>query len=266
MSSPENPVVSEATAPAAAPLLPTRDPVWTGRDVAVLVLVAFYTLIFCVVVIGVCVAAFYPKQKPEDVAGMPVIAILAQALASAALLGAMYGMVVRRYRSPFWASVRWRWPKGSLALLSCTAGVAMALLVDFVAALAPIPKSLPIYKLFGTTASAYALAGYGILIAPVIEELFFRGFLFPVLARRSGVSAAVVLTSLAFMLIHVSQLAGAWLPLLILFLVGMAFTLARAWSGSVAVSYLMHLAYNATLFAGLFFATGYFRHMERMGQ
>lgn len=266
MSSPENPVVSEATAPAVAPLPPARDPVWTGRDVVALVLVAFFTLIFCGVIIGLYVAAAHSKQKPEEVAGMPVISILAQAFTSAVVFAAMYGMVARRYRSPFWDSVRWKWPAGALALLCATGGVAMALLVDFASSLAPVPKSLPIYKLFGTTASAYAMAGYGIFIAPVIEELFFRGFLFPVLARRRGLPAAVVLTSLAFMLIHVSQLAGAWLPLVILFFVGMAFTLARAWTGSVAVPYLMHLTYNATLFAGLFFSTGFFRHMERMSQ
>jgi len=268
MASFQDPLPAEpvASAEAPSPPPPARDPVWSGRDVIVLTLVAFLTLIFCGVVISLYVAAFYPRQKPEEVAGMPVVSILAQALTSAVLLGAMYGMVVRRYRSPFWESVRWMWPKGSLAFLWAFGGVAIALLVDFVSALAPVPKSLPIYKLFGSTASAYALAGYGILIAPVIEELFFRGFLFPVLARRSGVPLAVVLTSLAFMLIHASQLAGAWVPLLILFFVGMAFTLARAWSGSVAVSYLMHLGYNLTLFAGLFFATDYFRHMERMSQ
>jgi hypothetical protein len=245
---------------------PPRDPIWSGRDVVVLTLIALFTLILCGLVIGIYVAALYPKQKPEEVAGMPLISILAQALTSTVLLGAMYGMVARRYRSPFWESVRWRWPKGSLAILWCSAGVAAALLVDYLSALAPIPKSLPIYKLFGSTASAYALAGYGILVAPVIEELFFRGFLFPVLARRSGVPLAVVLTSLAFMLIHTSQLAGAWAPLLILFFVGVAFTSARAWSGSVAVPYLMHLGYNLTLFGGLFFATDYFRHMEKMSQ
>ena len=245
---------------------PVRDPVWSGRDVVVLTLVAFFALIFCGVVIGLYVAAFYPKQKPEDVAGMPVIAILAQAFTSTMLLGAMYGMVARRYRSPFWDSLRWRWPNGNLAFLCAIGGVAMALMVDYASSLAPMPKSLPIYKLFGTTASAYAMAGYGILIAPVIEELFFRGFLYPVLARRGGVPAAVLATSVAFTLIHVSQLAGTWLPLVILFFVGLAFTLARAWTGSVAVPYLMHLGYNLTLFAGLFVSTGFFRHMDRMAQ
>lgn len=245
---------------------PARDPVWSGGDVLVLALVAFFALIFCGVMIGLYVATVHPKQKPEEVAGMPVISILAQTFTSAAVFGAMYWMVVRRYRSRFWGAVRWKWPAGSLGFLCATGGVAIALLVDFASTLAPVPKSLPIYKLFGTTASAYALAGYGILLAPVIEELFFRGFLYPVLARRKGVPLAVLLTSVAFMLIHVSQLAGAWLPLVILFFVGTAFTLARAWTGSVAVPYLMHVAYNATLFAGLFLSTGYFQHMERMSR
>ena len=256
----DDPVPAEPSPP------PPRDPVWGGGDVAVLVAVAFFALILCGIVIALYLIAYHPKQKPEEVAGLPLLSILAQTLVSAAIFGAMYRMVARRYCRPFWDAVRWKWPDANLALACATGGVALALLVDFASAFVPVPKSLPIHKLFATTVSAYALAGYGILIAPVIEELFFRGFLFPVLARRSGVPAAVLLTSLAFMLIHISQLGGAWVPLLILFVVGTAFTLARAWSGSVAVPYLMHVGYNLTLFAGLFFSTGYFRHMERMSQ
>ena len=105
-SLPTEPAASAESLPPSPPLSPPRDPVWTGRDVAVLVLVALFALIFCGVVIGVYVAAFHPKQKPEEVAGMPVISILAQALTSAVVLGAMYWMVARRYRSPFWDSVR----------------------------------------------------------------------------------------------------------------------------------------------------------------
>jgi hypothetical protein len=48
--------------------------------------------------------------------------------------------------------------------------------------------------------------------------------------------------------------------------VGTAFTLARAWTGSVAISWVLHIFYNATLFTGLFLSTGYFRHMERLAQ
>ena len=262
MASPENPIFVEAPPPAP----PARDPIWTGRDVVALVLIAVFALIFCAAVIGVYVATFYPKQKPEEVAGMPAISVLAQTVTSALVIAAMYWMVVRRYHSRFWSALRWSWPTHQHALVCACGGVTIALLVDLTSSLAPMPKSLPIYKLFGTTASAYALAAYGILLAPLVEELFFRGFLYPVLARRLGLPAAVLLTSFAFMLIHISQLAGAWLPLLILFCVGTIFTLARAWTGSVAVPFVIHTFYNVTLFAGLFFSTGYFQHMERMTQ
>ena len=266
MASLQNSLPPEPSPPVETPAPPARDPVWTGGDVVVLLLIAFFTLLFCGVVIGVYAAAFHPKQKPEEVAGMPVISILAQTVTSVLVLAAMYWMVVRRYRSRFWSAVRWSWPAHQQALLCALLGVTMALLVDFASSLAPMPKSLPIYKLLGTTASAYALALYGILLAPLVEELFFRGFLYPVLARRFGLAAAVLLTSFGFMLIHTSQLAGTWLPLLILFCVGVIFTLARAFTGSVAVPFVIHTFYNATLFAGLFFSTGYFRHMERMMQ
>ena len=35
-------------------------------------------------------------------------------------------------------------------------------------------------------------------------------------------------------------------------------------TGSVAVSFVIHTFYNATLLGGLFFSTGFFRHMERL--
>ena len=65
MASPENPIVVEPPPPP-----PPRDPVWSGRDVLVLVLVAFFALVFCGIVIGLYVAAVHPKQKPEEVAEM----------------------------------------------------------------------------------------------------------------------------------------------------------------------------------------------------
>ena len=76
MASSQNPLPAEPVASAESPLPPARDPVWTGRDVLVLVLVALFALIFCGIVIGFYVAAFHPKQKPEEVAGMAVLSIL----------------------------------------------------------------------------------------------------------------------------------------------------------------------------------------------
>jgi membrane protease YdiL (CAAX protease family) len=111
--------------------------------------------------------------------------------------------------------------------------------------------------------SAYLLALFGVLVAPLIEELFFRGFLYPVLAKYLGTQVSIVLTAALFAVIHQGQLAHAWVPLAWLFVVGIILTTVRARTKSVANSVLIHIAYNATLFTLLFIATQGFQHMER---
>jgi membrane protease YdiL (CAAX protease family) len=101
-------------------------------------------------------------------------------------------------------------------------------------------------------------------LAPLVEELFFRGFLYPALARRLGVAAGVALTALPFALIHASQLARAWAPLLLLFIVGLVLTAVRARTRSVGASFLVHVGYNATLFALLYAGTDGFTNFEKL--
>ena len=113
---------------------------------------------------------------------------------------------------------------------------------------------------------AWALSLFSITFAPLLEELFFRGFLYPVLVRRFGVAIAVLTTSAAFSLIHAPQLGRAWGPVLVIFIVGLALTVTRAITKSVAASLLMHMAYNSTLSVLLFIGTDGFRHLERLNQ
>jgi len=93
-----------------------------------------------------------------------------------------------------------------------------------------IPKTLPIDQYFRDAASAYMLAAFGTFVAPVVEELFFRGFVYPSSGALSsaafvfpafdvafGSALSIVLTAAAFSLLHEGQLAHAWVPLLVLF-------------------------------------------------
>ena len=50
----------------------------------------------------------------------------------------------------------------------------------------------------------------GVLVAPLVEETIFRGFLYPVIARRLGVAAGVAITGTLFGLMHAAQLWGGW--------------------------------------------------------
>src|ERR1019366_7821133 len=110
------------------------------------------------------------------------------------------------------------------------------------------------------------LAILSVTLAPLMEELFFRGFLYPVLARRLGLPIAVFLTALGFALLHGAQLMFSWGPVLVIFLVGMIFTIVRARTNSVAAGVLIHMAYNGTIAVAMFAATDGFRHLEKLNQ
>jgi hypothetical protein len=129
-----------------------------------------------------------------------------------------------------------------------------------------MPKELPIDRFFQTPLEAWALSWFGITLAPLFEELFFRGFLYPVLVRRLGVFAAILITAASFGLIHAPQLAQAWAPVLVVFLVGLVLTVVRAVTKSVASGLLIHMAYNGTISLLLFIGSDGFRHLEKLNQ
>jgi membrane protease YdiL (CAAX protease family) len=87
-----------------------------------------------------------------------------------------------------------------------------------------------------------------VTFAPVCEETFFRGFIFPGLARW-GVPAAVVVSAALFSVAHLSY--KAFVPIIG---IGMIFALAYWKSGNLLTTILAHFAYNcisvSTLWAG----------------
>lgn len=270
MSSPDQPVpVSNAPLDSSAavapvqPLPPPRDPVWSGWDVLMILGVGMLGLAVAIVGIGVFVGSVAAVQKKTPDPDLVAIGMVAQTLCYLAVVAFMHFLVEYRYRAPFWEAVKWHWPKGSGVAAYLVGGVALAICVQVASAWLPIPKSLPIQELLKQPSSAWLLAAFGILVAPFVEEMFFRGFLYPVLARRWTVGVAVVLTTLSFTAIHGGQLAYHWAPLLLLFSVSLAFTLARVQTGSLSAPFLMHVGYNSTLFAVLFLATDGFRNMEK---
>ena len=140
----------------------------------------------------------------------------------------------------------------------------LAAVVEFISRWMPIPKSLPVDKFFSDAAGAYLMAAFGITLAPLLEELFFRGMLYPLLRRSWGMAAGVMVTAGAFACIHGIQLGWAWAPVLAIFVVGVVFTLVRERTDSVAASLLAHCGYNATLFALLWLGSDHFRHLEKV--
>jgi membrane protease YdiL (CAAX protease family) len=79
------------------------------------------------------------------------------------------------------------------------------------------------------------------VLAPVGEELLFRGVLFRAFAAKS-VPLAIVLTSVLFAGFHIQY---SWLEMSFVLISGLYYGFARAWSGSTLLTILMHMAGNS---------------------
>ena len=58
--------------------------------------------------------------------------------------------------------------------------------LDLLGRFLPMPKTTPFDQFFERPSDAYLTAVFAVTLGPLMEELFFRGFLYPVLARRTG--------------------------------------------------------------------------------
>ena len=238
-------------------------PPWSGWEVAaVLCFTLAAVFLFSTVALGVAhVLTSKQHTSWSDLATNPIVVIGAQVAAYPIVIVFMTMLVRNKTRERFWAAIRWNWP-GPAILRFLIAGAAFAFAVEFASRWLPIPKSLPVDRFFTDTKGAYMMAAFGITLAPLLEELFFRGMLYPVLRRSVGVGLAILLTAIAFAFIHGAQLGYAWAPLLSIFVVGTVFTLVREKTNSVAASFLMHCGYNLALFATLWVGSDHFRHLE----
>jgi len=189
-------------------------------------------------------------------------AVVTQTIYYVPLLAYVYFLVVIHYQQDFWTGLKW----GGLSLpraARCFMGViALALFTLVALVLLPDKQSFPLEQLFTSRRAAYLVGGFAVLVAPFMEELIFRGVLFAFLENLVGLRFAVVSTALLFAGLHVPEYWGAWHHAALILLVGVAFSMARGLTGSLAPSVILHFAYNTTLMTGLFIGSERFREIQ----
>ena len=241
---------------------PVENPIWNGWDVlliAALTLVAM--LVLQLLVIFGAVWFVYPHSNLSEVAQKPILLLVSQFLIYAAVAACMVMLVEGKYHVAFWQAIRWNWPRSEWKLLAL--GAAMLVTLGLLQSLLPMPKDTPFEHLFDRPRDAYLLGIIAVSIGPLMEELFFRGFMYPVLARRMGVAWGIVLTALPFGLIHLPQYGWAWGAALVIVMVGVVCGVVRAVTRSVAASFLVHVGYNGTQMIIALAYTHGFRQMEK---
>ena len=223
----------------------TENPPWSGWDVLAIVGLALITIL--VSQLAIMVGAhylFYPRAKLADLAQRPLLLLISQFVIDGAVVAYLLLLVEGKYHQPFWRAIRWNWPSRIWAMLAL--GAATYLVLAMLGSLLPMPKNTPFDKLFENRRDAYLLAIIASTLGPLMEELFFRGFFYPVIAKHWGAGWGIFLSALPFALLHMQQYGYCWAILLIIFGVGVVCGTVRAVTGSVGASFLVHAAYNAT--------------------
>jgi membrane protease YdiL (CAAX protease family) len=184
--------------------------------------------------------------------------------------------------SPFWQSLGWKKLKSDAGegrpWMYFLSGCGLSMFVALASSRVKDADNVPIQEFLKNRTGAMLLMAMAVLIAPLVEETVFRGYLYPVLARitsavlqffgmefsaatRTGVATSILMTGMLFGLMHAPQLGWTWGLVSLLTLVGVIFTFARAWTGTVFASFLLHLGYNSMIAFTSIIVTKGFTHM-----
>jgi membrane protease YdiL (CAAX protease family) len=97
--------------------------------------------------------------------------------------------------------------------------------------------------------SLLVLSGFAVMtcvLAPLAEEFFFRGFLLRVLHERTNAVIAVLVTGIAFGLVHLPS--GDWIGTIVLSLFGMALCVLFIVTSSLLPCIMLHAFHNSISF------------------
>jgi membrane protease YdiL (CAAX protease family) len=237
---------------------------WGWSDVGIFLLVYIgATILFGVA--AVLTASTVQHIDLNTLAKAPTVlyielTVIAQALAS--VVAMLYFLLLTRIRHSgnFWHSLGWRSLSGDRTRSDDVAkylfgGVGLSIAAFVAGLFLKHAAPTPIEEFFKTRQTLLVLMAFGILVAPLVEETIFRGFLYPVVARGIGVVPGILLIGIVFGASHASNLGGQLGQIAILVGVGIVLTWVRAHSRSVLASFLVHTAYNSMLFAGVLIQT-----------
>jgi membrane protease YdiL (CAAX protease family) len=168
---------------------------------------------------------------------------------------------------PFWQTLGWKrlnadaiGGKGS-PWMYFFSGCGLAIFVAIASSRVKNVEHVPIQELFKSRTGAMLLMAMAVFVAPLVEETIFRGYLYPLFAKSLGVLPGILITGALFGLMHGAQLGWTWGLVALLTLVGVIFTFARARTGTVVASFLLHLGYNTMIAFTSIIATKGFTQM-----
>jgi len=211
-----------------------------------------------------------PKQLQQMIESKPQFLVGTNVLWYALLFLFLYMTLAVLRGLPFWRSLGWKKLTAAPAMgkgrpwVFFFSGCGLAIFVAIASSRIKNTEHIPIQDLFKSRSGAMLLMAMAVFVAPLVEETVFRGYLYPLFASkfssfaqnagaepldaiRFGTFVGILFTGILFGLMHGAQLGWTWGLVGLLTLVGVIFTFARAWTGTVLASFLLHLGYNSMI-------------------
>jgi len=173
---------------------------------------------------------------------------IAGILNSIVMMTILYVRVCKRYKLSFTEGFRFIKPRDfSYFYIIPVIGVmifAALMLRDFK------PEDItriPIYSYVSTLPGLVFYCLGAVTIAPIYEELFYRGYLYPAIEQAWDTKTAVIIVTGLFTLGHIPQLWGDWAGIFVILCIGALLTVLRAVTNSTKFCVIAHFGYNLSL-------------------
>jgi membrane protease YdiL (CAAX protease family) len=236
-------------APGELPLpAPEREPFWGYTDLFLVLGLLFGFSVVVVVMVGLLAIPYPSLRTDQTPLALPV---------QVAFYGCLYAsfavVLGLRHHRPVLSSLGCKRPHINLAWMA-GGGIVLAFVLSALGSLLKTPKiDLPFEKLTSTPVSLTFFAIVAIVLAPFFEELFFRGFVQPLLSRTFGTIAGILITAALFGALHGFEYSWVWQYAVFISLAGAVFGWLRARTNSIVPSTIMHGCFNAVSVVALAF-------------
>lgn len=178
-----------------------------------------------------------------------LIAIIAMLPAHLLTLALAWLVVTGRGKRPFWRTLGWSWNSryGPVAELAACVGITIGMYGIGVALFYFFgdQETGLVRMLNSSLAARYSIVVMAVLTAPVVEEVVYRGVLYPALQRRIGMLWGVVGVMFVFALIHVPQYYPNFGAISTIGILSLTLTLLRAYTGRLLPCVIIHTIFNS---------------------
>ena len=159
-------------------------------------------------------------------------------------VGLGWALVTGFGKRPFWQTLGWRfgerfglWASVCLSVLLFLMG---GVILHFVGGAETAIDNI----ITSSNASRFTTAFLATATAPLVEELIYRGVLYPALQRTLGVFRAIILVTALFALVHAPQYSNNLGVILTITILSFTLTYVRARTGRLLPCFIIHLVFN----------------------